>query len=708
MCFRLTVLAVLIGRLLPGPARAAEPGSRPRSPFEGVAALAKPMSYTETKIPLGELVQKVAADTGMKLVASPEVADEPVAVVVKDLPARELLDQVADLLDYLWSRRGKPGAERYEIWQDLAAKQREEALRQAARAEVERRLGEEVTRFAAVAALPAKQIESLSQQYEQWHEQFFKLPPTQRSAAWAKQGRRMEELSVAHRLAAPVNRTLALLLGRLTPQQWATLRQNRPLRFSTDPKPGELLLPDETARAFRAAHPSMDDSWRYGNTEFAEKERQKQREMETEWAAAPGYQAVIRLDAEQFQRRGSLTLRSYARPLNAAPGRAAAYAQAEGASLQLFAEPADPRPQAEDDSPERRAALEKDPLLGSTRRFKRQPKPSPDPDSPANRSWAFLQELLPDLSRSCGINLIADAYDVRTGFPIPSEEPTPVYQLLDRITQYGYRWNRQGKLIRIRYRAWFFARPREVPLRIVRHLSALLKQEGELPLDDAADTVAALTDDQLGNLPGLIHRFDAFSLMELHSARHALRLYATFTPLQRQVLWQGQPFPFGAMTPTQRELFLAQWHDQQQPRDQDEPFAEPSEPPLPPVGPASRFALTLEHPIVTIEKHGDSTHFTWEPAPAAVPSRPTSGKPAAAPPSRPPGRLPAGSPARRSPPGALRPSPVTRRQLLRVRFQFLYTPELQDGAQLTVAPTSAPLPPDRSGPAARDPGEATP
>jgi hypothetical protein len=198
--------------------------------------------------------------------------------------------------------------------------------------------------------------------------------------------------------------------------------------------------------------------------------------------------------------------------------------------------------------------------------------------------------------------------------------------------------------------------------------------------------------------------------MELHRARHALRLYATFTPLQRQVLWQGQPFPFGAMTPAQRELFLAQWHEEQQPRVQDEPSAAPSETPVPPVGPASRFALTLEHPIVTIEKHGDSTHFTWEPAPSptAAASRPASGAPAAVSASRAPARPPAASAARRSPPGALRPNPVTRRQLLRVRFQFLYTPELQDGAQLTVAANSAPPPPDRSSPAARDAGDPTP
>src|SRR5690348_10293239 len=105
---------------------AEQAGSRHRRVLEEVKELEKPVSFTETKIPLGELVQKVAADTGAPLTAAGEVADEPVAVVVKDLPARELLEQLADLLDYRWTRKGQEGAWRYEIWQDAAGKQREE------------------------------------------------------------------------------------------------------------------------------------------------------------------------------------------------------------------------------------------------------------------------------------------------------------------------------------------------------------------------------------------------------------------------------------------------------------------------------------------------------------------------------------------------------------------------------------------------------
>src|SRR3989442_14348500 len=104
---RAVVLAWLIcctgGPAMPGAhAEAPKPN---RSVLAEVKELDKPVSYTETKIPLGELVQKVAKETGASLTAAREVADEPVAVIVKDLEARQLLEQLADLLDYRWTRK---------------------------------------------------------------------------------------------------------------------------------------------------------------------------------------------------------------------------------------------------------------------------------------------------------------------------------------------------------------------------------------------------------------------------------------------------------------------------------------------------------------------------------------------------------------------------------------------------------------------------
>src|SRR5439155_21709561 len=50
---------------------ASRSGQRSRAVLEAVRELRKPVTYTETKIALGDLVQKVAADTGAPLDSSP-------------------------------------------------------------------------------------------------------------------------------------------------------------------------------------------------------------------------------------------------------------------------------------------------------------------------------------------------------------------------------------------------------------------------------------------------------------------------------------------------------------------------------------------------------------------------------------------------------------------------------------------------------------
>src|SRR5204863_1897989 len=80
-----------------------------------------------------------------------------------EMPARELLEQVADFLEYTWLRRQRAEGETpaFELWQSVAAKQREEALRQAGPAPAWQDLMAELGRLAAMARLPQAQIQSI-------------------------------------------------------------------------------------------------------------------------------------------------------------------------------------------------------------------------------------------------------------------------------------------------------------------------------------------------------------------------------------------------------------------------------------------------------------------------------------------------------------------------------------------------------------------
>jgi hypothetical protein len=193
--------------VLPGLALAAE--SQPRSVLANVPGLEQRITHSETKIPLGELVAKVAADTGIPLTAARDVADEPVAVVVKEFPARELLEALAELLDYRWSRRtttdqrrtpndeprttrdggkrsslvGDRPSVRYEIYQDLAGRQREEALRQVFSRGVEQRFQEEVAICRELAGKPQEEMKRLWEEGTRWQERLEKLTP---AARWSE------------------------------------------------------------------------------------------------------------------------------------------------------------------------------------------------------------------------------------------------------------------------------------------------------------------------------------------------------------------------------------------------------------------------------------------------------------------------------------------------------------------------------------------
>src|SRR5439155_18834053 len=124
------------------------------------------------------------------------------------------------------------------IWQDLAARQREEALRQATSADARKRFQEAVDLTLKMATLPPAQIEQLLQEGEQHSRELAKLPPEQQRLLWdspAEAEWRRRHYPAGY-LWSPIGRALAGLLGRLSSQQWAVLNQGQLLIFTTDPQ----------------------------------------------------------------------------------------------------------------------------------------------------------------------------------------------------------------------------------------------------------------------------------------------------------------------------------------------------------------------------------------------------------------------------------------------------------------------------------------
>ena len=325
-------------------------GSPPSVPCWRTFRLSTAASATpRPKIPLGELVAHVAGETHVALSASAEVADEPVALAVGNVPARELLDRLAVLLGYQWTRNAgtapaasPTNAAGYEIGQDAADKAREESLRQAACADVERRFEEEVRHYVEAAALTAEQVAASQRDVQRRRKQLEKLTPAQRAALFQspQEWERIRRAAIVGRMTSPLIRTLASLLGRLTPAQWTSLRSDGAVDFSSEPGTGEYALPADLAAAFRANPPKaparpLPAAVGAGASSGAPAPRAARPATPapmSAWAAAPGYRVAVRMDRGGLAGTGGMALLLRVSPLGPRPTPAGSRPGAAGRS----------------------------------------------------------------------------------------------------------------------------------------------------------------------------------------------------------------------------------------------------------------------------------------------------------------------------------------------------------------------------------------
>jgi hypothetical protein len=632
--------AILLGWLVAAalPALAADTGARSHVALAGVTGLERPVTLTETKIALGDLVGKVAAETGVTLAAARDVADEPVAVVVKALPAHELLDRLAELLGYRWSQQRGKEAPVYEIWQDLVGRRHEDALREAVSTRARRSLETEIRRRAAIAALPLERLRQIAEE---------RAPEASERAAIARQ------------LFDPVPRVLARLLGGLTPLQWARLCEEGALLFATEPGPGELRLPEEATRALRACRPDLYPSAALSRPPrpVSDGRARQQEEMQAQWTAATGYRVQLRLEEGPAPSGRTLGVTAEACPvLGGAPVGNSFWGVGPGTRLSVSAVTRNPRPVEIEDALPPHARPANDPLFRVRRRFLPAAVPGGATVGPSPR----LQELLPSLAATYGVHFIADAYWGTPRFAPAlwtGEQPMTLDEVLERYAGSSHRWEFREKVALLRSRTWFLDRVCEVPLRLVRRWEALCEREGTLTLDAWAELAATLSDGQLASLSGLAGELGLppeFSTA--HAVRHLLRLWASLSPAQRLALWERQTLLLPQMSPGQQRLFLASLRAQSRFRFRGlkpDPRA---------VGALSLFPA----PSVQVrERQGRTIRYRLE---RSLPVRPAAGVSATS-------AFPA------SPRDAVTCYPV-----LQVRLQLEYGPDVRETVSITAAP----------------------
>jgi len=311
-------------------------------------------------------------------------------------------------------------------------------------------------------------------------------------------------------------------------------------------------------------------------------------------------------------------------------------------------------------------------VVGAPKKLEVTVKPRPKPFGAGTEPLRF-RDLLPDLARTYGVQIVSDAYwasSPRVDEPLSSGGVVSLAAVLDRLAGRTYTWDHHGNVIRQRSRTWFFDRPREVPLRLVRRWKEIADKQRLLPLEEYVRMATELTDAQIETLQDVEKEaafpFGSLGATGAQSARHALRLYASLTPVQRQALWRGAAVPVGALSRAQQALFLAGLKER----------ARRTGPPIPlDLGrwTEGRFALAPERLVRTILNQGDMVYL--QPAPGSAPGTPGSAA------ARPAGaRLPVdfGTPVKEPP-----------NRVDRVRFDFGYGPEQRQSVALLVAPPNS-------------------
>lgn len=507
-------------------------------------------------------------------------------------------------------------SDRYEIWQDLPSKQREEALRQAALNGVEKRYQEELKLYVDVGSMTPEAIQELGKPPRPPGIDIDRLSPEERSRAMRaylsspEGSARLRRLYVARTMATPLRQALAKIVGGLTSQQWKTVRSGQALTFSTDPQPGEPRLPAEMEAVFRTTKPTLD-RYNVSTTDGRAEERLRQRErtLQEQWAAATGYRVELRFEGIPSRMQGFVFFRAQARPMRTgAPGGTIGFSAGSSTELQIMVSNQDLRELNRENTPERRAALEQDPVVGVKRPFRPEATLLLEPVQDPARYGAPVRQLLPEWARTYDVQFLADAYSSawRSRYtPTPAgATPTALFEHLDRHVQFSHHWERQGNLIRLRSRTWFLDRPREIPLRLVRSWQEQQRQRGTLTLEKLAGIATSLTEAQLDGLGAAV--YDEFAGLEISSvshARQALRLYGAFSAGQRRQLQHGDALPVAQMTRAQQSLFLSGVHDLY--RGQTEPLDLTA-------WPRGSFSLTSRRGVLSVERIGGSSRNLFE------------------------------------------------------------------------------------------------
>jgi hypothetical protein len=463
--------------------------------------LSRPVTVLQPFATLHEILAAIRNETGVQLRADRSIGDENVLVLVRQRPAAEVLEQLAETLDYTW--RTVSSGHGYELYQRAEDRRQDERLRVRHRLEAVKALDEECRHRLALTDIDR---EDASRRQEEARAQL--------ARADTRQERQRLRGELERLRARPGSNQAALLevYLHLAPLVRERLAQGELLRLSSHLVPGMLPLPPPAAARVVTAH--LDSP---------------------EWAsmlARLPQPPEVRVQIRPIFEQDALTLHLSAElwtapPEGFAPGWIGAVVRAPLPDLE-----APPAPQLPG-------------IAGNPAVFVR-PIRRPKFDDPL--SWHTSPTLADALvalhQHRTDLAIVGDSR--LRGLELWPDDPLPLPELLDLLTEEAgalWEWDSRGYL-RIRSRTRYLDRYTDAPASTLRSLGARAERGATLHLDDYIWLASVLTDAQLDAT------FPTFA--------RAARLTPPTGALNPSVDWRRQELRFlGILTPEQRRALLA-------------------------------------------------------------------------------------------------------------------------------------------------------
>lgn len=503
--------------------------------------LQKPITVREPFIPLKQLIADLSKQLGVSLAATSEIAEDKVCVLVRERPAHEALQRLADTLRYEW--QPSEATDGYRLYQPHGERVREQQLRQALlqarRQEVERALRVLIDLARRVRW---EDLASLSEQERQ------RLSPDQ-----ARLLPRLYDVSVY---------AAARVMGDFRLSEWQRFWQGETLVFSSAPRAGELPLAPELHQLILEGRLSV------AARSLSEPARGESREgisrLRLRW---DGWRGEMTIETE---RQSDATPRRAMEGLAIRPVGVATTIRTLSARELVDATRSQKKATAllDDHSLNKvwREWANVSDRLTPSRRANTSPEHTALPDYLQRSPLASLMEI----ANRYGLDLYADVYRLELFLETFLETlPATRTLLLNKTLPTDWSevralfWLRQeGEALMARHKDYFWLRPSEIPEDWLRPLEAKKQKRESLTLDDWARLANSLNELQIERLTGLplmanayVRTTSTLNLRSLVEAIPALRFWASLTPQQKQIALSGEPLLLRRMSIPQQQRF---------------------------------------------------------------------------------------------------------------------------------------------------------